>query len=131
MDKTGADQSGAPRVRRFGYCFIQVSTLLILIGLSHMARHSEQVFIQLEMRSLPGITGMILGLASFVRSPAGAAIIAIGGLTLIVLALRGTLDPVLKKLIVLNLIGAALFIPVFYLSLQLPLRQIRAQLESR
>jgi hypothetical protein len=112
----------APRPPRIGFCLIQAASLSVFTGLCWAAGTYEKIFNDLEMIRLPAPTESLLFVARGVR--AWPFVVPVVGLALIALALRGTLDRWLRKLIVINIVWAVLMIPFGYLSLHLPIRMI-------
>jgi hypothetical protein len=120
----------APRALRNGYAVIQSITLAVFVTLSFVARRFEAILDQLEMKPVPAPTELCLAVARLVRTPAGLAILAALGATLVVLAKRGTFDRALRKLIILNVLGTLGLVTFYVLSVFLPIQRVSVPLSN-
>jgi hypothetical protein len=120
-----------PSPPRIGYCLIQAASLSVFSALCWTAVKYQAVYDQLGMTMLPAPTALLLAVGKLISSPPGMFIIPVLGVLLIVLALKGKLDPYLRKLITINILWALLMIPFGYLSLHMPIAQIEETLRNK
>jgi FtsH-binding integral membrane protein len=74
---------------------------------------------------------LVMAVAPLVRTPAGLLVLGAIGVALSILGIRGKFDRVLKKLIVINVLGTLGLITFVVLSLFLPIVQIQHALEKK
>jgi len=118
------------RPTRTRYCFLQASSAAALIGLSFATAKFERVFDRLEMRELPLPTEGALALSRFVRWPPGLGLVLLAMASLIVLAQKGVLDPVLKKLFWANVLFLFPGVGCWVMSIFIPILKIQHSLEK-
>ena len=102
----------------------------MLVGFAFITEKFEAIFQQMEMKELPLPTEAFLALARFVRWPFGLGLLSLVELGLIALAQRGILDRLLKKLIWANVIFLLLILPLYVLSIFLPIIRIQQALSK-
>jgi hypothetical protein len=131
MQEHAAPDAPASRALRLWYAVIQGVAVAVFVTLCWFARKFEEIFEQLGMKDLPLPTEALVALARFVRTPAGSVLMAAGGATLVLLGLRGTLDRVLRKLIVGNVVGVFFLVAFYVQSLFIPIMKIQEALKDK
>jgi hypothetical protein len=123
----GAPPSAPPRLLT---SVLQTLSGMALGALAFITAGFDEVFQKLEMRELPLPTEAFLALSRFIRWPVGSALFVLLELGLVALIVRGTLDRILKKLIVANGLFLTLLVPFYVLSIFLPIIRIQQALDK-
>jgi hypothetical protein len=131
MGDEAAPPPPPPRSLRVGYAVVQSATVALVVTLCWIARGFERVYDQLDLKALPAPTELFLAAARFVRTPAGSIAVGLLGGGLVVMGLRGTFDRWLRKLIAGNVVGGALLLAFYVLSLYIPILRIQDALKDR
>jgi len=130
VEGTPEPQTSISPPRRLAFIVLQLSAAVSLVTLSFVTGSFEKVFAEMEMRELPLPTEGILALSRFLRWPPGLALFVILVALIVYGARRGALDLILKKLIWANVIALLVMIPLWVLSIFLPIIKIQQQLEK-
>jgi len=113
------------------YALIQIVSLSTFVVLSWLAQGIERVYQHLEFKALPAPTELSITIAQGVRSAAGSVVLALTAILLVAFGLRGTFDRHLRALIKINVIGTALMIGFYVLSLYMPILRIQQALNQQ
>jgi hypothetical protein len=102
------------------YFALQLSALVVTIGLCWLHRHHEHVE-AMDFRDLSQLTGLAVAVGRLLMTPVGlaCAVFIVVGLGL--LAIRGALDGFLKLLIWLNVLWLLVFLVVSTMEFWMPL----------
>jgi hypothetical protein len=109
---TAVNESSVRKIKppRLAFALILGVTYALMVAASWISRRHGEVFAQLDMKDLPIPTELVLKIAQLLASPTGLAISALSIGIVILLALKGVLDRLLKLLIGVNVVWLAIFL---------------------
>lgn len=101
-----------PKPHRKFYVASLVAAFLVTVGVSFIAKGMDDVSVQMQMKDLPVPTELVLWVGRLLRNPLWLAVTVFTVIFLVLLALKGLLDRVLRLLIGVNIVWLLVFLLV-------------------
>jgi hypothetical protein len=115
---------------RIWYAVVQALSLSVFLTLCWISQKFEEIYAQLEMKTLPLPTELFIAVTHVVRTPLGFIVTTLLFGIPIALGLRGTFDRFLRKLVVVNVVGVGMLVAFYVLALVVPILKIQQALKD-